>query len=160
MCLLHGTAARVVDRDGGTRPIDEQLLVGLVFRAQHHVLLPAPALKHLTETGIAITVRVGLPVLLPEQLLGQVSMHLPLPVWLSKVRHRQLRRASPWRATGQGSLQPLFVPILPQRPGDSGYFGSLYVFVDGSEANRRARIYLTHQSISGSMDSWQAQTNP
>src|SRR5436190_24166580 len=78
MRLLLGTAARVVDRDSGSRPIDKQFLAGLVFLAQHHVLLPAPALKQLTETRIAIAVRVGLPVLLPEQLLGQVSMHLPL----------------------------------------------------------------------------------
>ena len=136
MRLLHGTAARVVDRDGGSRPIDEQLLAGLVFLAQHHILLPAPALVQLAETGVAIAVRVGLPVLLPEQLLGQVWMHLPLLVKLGEVRHRQHGRASPWRTAEQGSLQPLFVPILPKRPRDSGRFGSLQILVDGSEANR------------------------
>jgi hypothetical protein len=38
----------------------------------------------------------GLPVLLPEQLLGQVWMFLPLLVKFGKIRHRQRRRASPW----------------------------------------------------------------
>src|SRR5437016_768604 len=101
MRLVHGTTARVVDRDGGSRPIDEQLLAGLVFLSQHHVLLAPPALKQLAETGIAIAIRVGLPVLLPEQLLGQVWMQLPLLVKLGKIRHRQRCGASPWWTTEQ-----------------------------------------------------------
>src|SRR5436190_11267109 len=136
MRLLLGTAARVVDRDSGSRPIDKQFLAGLVFLAQHHVLLPAPALKQLTETRIAIAVRVGLPVLLPEQLLGQVSMHLPLLVKLGKIRQWQRGEANPWWTAKQGRLQPLFVPILPKRPPDSRRFGSLQILMDGSEANR------------------------
>src|SRR6202795_5003272 len=110
MRLLHETTARVADGDGGSRPIDEQLLAGLVFLTQHHVLLAPPALKQLAETGIAIAVGVGLPVLLPEQLLGQVSMYLPLLVKLSEVWHRQRGGASPWWTAEQGRLQPLFVP--------------------------------------------------
>ena len=39
---------------------------------QHHVELPAPALVQLAEAAVAIAVRVGFPVLLPEQL--QVTM--------------------------------------------------------------------------------------
>src|SRR5438477_6444777 len=97
MRLLHRATAWVVDRDRGSRPIDEQLLTGLVFLTQHHVLLPAPALKQLAETGMAIAVRVALPVLLPKQLLGQVCMYLQLPVKLGKIRHRQRGGASPWR---------------------------------------------------------------
>jgi hypothetical protein len=99
-------------------------------------LLTAPALKQLAETGVAIAVRVGLPVLLPEQLLGQVSIQLPLLVKIGKIRHRQRGGASPWRAAEQRSLQPVFVPILAQRPRDSGSFGSLQILVNGSEANR------------------------
>src|SRR5271154_4744161 len=136
MRLLLGTAARVVDRDGGSRPIDKQFLAGLMFLAEHYILLPSPALKQLAETGIAVAVRVGLPVLLPEQLLGQVLMHLPLLVKLGKIRYRQGGRASPWRTAKQGSLQPLLVPILPKRPRDSRRFGSLQILVDGPEANR------------------------
>src|SRR5579863_510658 len=136
MRLVHGTTARVVDRDGGSRPIDEQLLAGLVFLTQNHVLLAPPALKQLAETRIAIAVWVSLPVLLPEQLLGQVGMYLPLLVKVGKVRHRQNGGARPWWTAEQGRLQPLFVPILTKRPGDSRRFGSLQILVDGSEANR------------------------
>src|SRR4051812_17991806 len=105
MRLLLGTAARVVDRDSGSRPIDKQLLAGLVFLAQHHVLLAAPALVQLAETGVAVTVRVGLPILFPEQLLGHVWMTLPLLVKLGEVWHRQHGRASPWWTAEQGTLQ-------------------------------------------------------
>src|SRR5436190_20216097 len=136
MRLLLGTAARVVDRDSGSRPIDKQFLAGLVVLAQHHVLLPAPALKQLAETGIAIAVRVGLPVLLPKQLLAQVSIYLPLLVKLGKIRHRQRGGPSPWLTAEQGSLQPVFIPILPKRPRDSRRFGSLQILVDGPETNR------------------------
>ena len=55
---------------------------------------------------------------------------------VGEVWHRQHRRASPWRTAEQGSLQPVFVPILPKRPRDSGRFGSLQILVNGSEANR------------------------
>lgn len=62
------------DRNGGSRSIKEQLLAGLVFLAQHNILLPTPALVQVqfAETGVAIAIRVGLPILLPEQLLSQV----------------------------------------------------------------------------------------
>jgi hypothetical protein len=83
-------------------------------------------------TGVAIAVRVGLPVFLPEQLLGQVSIQLPLPVKLGEVWHRQHGRSSAWRTAEQGSFQPVFVPILAKRPCNSGSFGSLQILVDGS----------------------------
>ena len=125
-----------MDRDRGSRPIDEQLLAGLVLLAQHHILLAAPALVQLAEAAVAIAVRVCLPVLLPEQLLRQVWMLLSLLVKVGEVRHRQHRRASPWRPTEQRSLQPVFVPLLPKRPRDSGSFGPLQILVYGAEANR------------------------
>src|SRR5271166_3508213 len=98
MRLLYGATARVVDRDGGSRPIHEELLAGLVFLAKHYILLAAPALIQFTETRVAIAIRVGLPVLFPEQLLGQVRMALTLPVKVGEVRHRQHCRASAWRS--------------------------------------------------------------
>jgi hypothetical protein len=36
---LYGATVRVVNRHGGSRPIDEQLFADLVFLAQHHTLL-------------------------------------------------------------------------------------------------------------------------
>jgi hypothetical protein len=107
-----------------------------MFLAQHYVLFPAPALVQLTEAGIAIAIRVGLPVLLPEQLLSQVWMTLALLMKVGEVWHRQHRRARQWRTTEQGSLQPFLVSILPKRPRQSGSFGPLQILMNGSEANR------------------------
>src|SRR5258708_31118536 len=104
MSLLHGTTPRVVDWDGGSRPIDEQLLAGLVFLAQYYILLAAPALVQLAEAGVAIAIRVGLPILLPKQLLGQVRMTLTLLMKVGEVRHRQHCGASPWPSAEQGSF--------------------------------------------------------
>src|SRR4051812_27605687 len=123
MRLLYGTTPRVVDRDGGSRPIDEQLLAGLVFLAQHYILLAAPALVQFAEAGIAIAIRVCLPILLPKQLLGQVRMALTLPVKVGEVRHRQHCRASPWRSAEQSSFEPVLVPLLPKRPRQPRNFG-------------------------------------
>jgi hypothetical protein len=61
---------------------------------------------------------------------------LPLLVKVGEVWHRQHGRASPWWPGEQGSLQPIFVPILPKRPRDSRRFGSLQILMDGSESNR------------------------
>ena len=74
--------------------------------------------------------------ILPKQLLGQLGMHLPLLVKFRKIRDRQRGGASPWWTAEQGRLQPVFVPILAQRPRDSGCCGSLQIVVDGCEANR------------------------
>jgi hypothetical protein len=63
-------------------------------------------------------------------------MTLPLLVKVGEVWHRQYGRASPWRTAEQGSLQPVFVPIVSQRPGHSGSFGPLQILVYGSETNR------------------------
>src|SRR5579862_3033137 len=63
-------------------------------------------------------------------------MALPLLVKVGEIRHRQHRWASPWWAAEQGSLQPVFVPILPKRPRDSGSFSSLQILVNGSKTDR------------------------
>jgi hypothetical protein len=73
----------------GSRPIDKQLLAALVFLAQHHVLFAAPAVKQLTETGVAIPPGLACRHSFQKQLLGQVLMYLPLMVKLGKIRHRQ-----------------------------------------------------------------------
>src|SRR5579872_261483 len=84
MRLLYRAATSVVNRNGVASPIYEQLLSSLVFLAQHNISLAAPALIQLTETGVAIAVRVGLPVLLPQRLLSYVRMGLPLLVKLGE----------------------------------------------------------------------------
>jgi hypothetical protein len=49
MRLLNGATTRIVDRHGGSRPIDEHLLAGLVFLAKHYILFAAPALVQLAK---------------------------------------------------------------------------------------------------------------
>jgi hypothetical protein len=65
-------------------------------------------------------------------------MTLSLLVKLGEIRHWQNGRAWTWRTAEQGSLEPIFVPILPERPRDSGNFGPLQILMNGSEANRAA----------------------
>src|SRR5579871_805949 len=120
MRLLHGTTAWAVDRDGCSCPIDKQLLAGLVLLPQYHVLFPAPPLVQLAETGVAVAVGVGLPVLFPEQLLGQVCMTLALQVKIGKIRYRQHGRAATWWSPEQRGLKPA---------RDLGRFGSLQILV-------------------------------
>src|ERR1019366_5256170 len=136
MRLLHWSAASVVNRNGIAGPIDEQLLSSLVLPAQHDVLLAAPALIQLAEAGVAIAVRGGLPVLLPQQLLSYVRMGLPLLVKLGEVRQWPNGWPRPWWATEQSNLQPILIPILPKRACHSGSFGSLQILVSSSKADR------------------------
>src|SRR5579863_8048739 len=95
MRVLHGTTARVVDRDGGSRPIDEQFLACLVLLAQHYVLFAAPALVQLAETGVAIAIRVGL--------LRQEGQR---PYWYIRYRRKvlvgkdQIERKEVWHTLG------------------------------------------------------------
>jgi hypothetical protein len=56
---LYWPAATIVNRNSIASPIDERLLSSPVFLAQHGILLAAPALVQLAETGVAIAVRVG-----------------------------------------------------------------------------------------------------
>jgi hypothetical protein len=63
-------------------------------------------------------------------------MTLPLLVKLGKVWHRQCSRTCTGRTAEQGSLQAVFIPVLPERPCDSGSFGSLQILVYGPETNR------------------------
>ena len=107
-----------------------------MFLAQHDILLAAPALIQLAETGVAIAIRVGLPVLLPEQLLGHVSMHAAAAGECRRSPASVHGRASPWRTAEQGRFQPVFVPILRKRPRHSRSFGPLQILVNGPETNR------------------------
>jgi hypothetical protein len=82
------SAASVVNRNGIAGPIDEQLFSSLVLLARHDILFAAPALIKLAEAGVAIAVRVGLPVLLLQQLLRHMCMLLPLPMKVGEVWQR------------------------------------------------------------------------
>ena len=87
MRLLDWTATRIMDRDRCSRPINEQLLAGLVLLAQHHILLPPPASVQLAEPAVLVAIRVCLPILLPKQLLRHVWMLLPLPMEIGEIGH-------------------------------------------------------------------------
>jgi hypothetical protein len=59
-----------------------------------------------------------------------------MQVKVGEVRHRQHYRASPWPSAEQDSFEPVFVPILSQRPRYPGGFGPLQILVYGSETDR------------------------
>src|ERR1700693_2903625 len=62
----------VVNRNRRAGPIDKHLLAGLVLLPENHVELRTPPLVQLAESRVAITVRLGLPVFLPQQLQSHV----------------------------------------------------------------------------------------
>src|ERR1700682_1887356 len=80
-----------MDRNRRARPIDEYLLAGFVLLSQHHVELGSPPLVQLAEPRVAVAVRVPLPVLLPQQLQGQMFMLAQLLVHRNEVGWRARR---------------------------------------------------------------------
>ena len=80
----------IVERDGRTRPIDEQLLARTMLLAQHQIALAFPALVVMAEAAVPVAVGVRGPVLLPQQLPGGVLVPLQLFVQVGKVGQRAL----------------------------------------------------------------------
>ena len=60
--------------------IDEHLLAGAVLLPQHQVEFLQPPPVEIAEAAVAVAVRVGLAVLLPEQLQGDVFVGLQFPM--------------------------------------------------------------------------------
>ena len=110
---LGGPAARIVNRNGVTGPIDKQLLSSLVFLAQHDFLLAPPALVQFAEARVAVPFRLGLPILFPNQSQRQVRMLLQLVLDRPEVWLRALRLSSLMLVVNEeGSFEALVVPIL------------------------------------------------
>jgi hypothetical protein len=76
--LPYLAGVTVADRQGRAGPVHEGFLAGLVLLAQHHVEFLAPTLIELAESAVAVTVRAGVAIFLPEQLQGHVTMTLQL----------------------------------------------------------------------------------
>jgi hypothetical protein len=51
--------SRVVEGDGVTGPVHEHFLAGALLLAQHHILVSAPAILQLAESGYSRSHRVG-----------------------------------------------------------------------------------------------------
>ncbi len=62
----------IPNRNRRAGPIDKHFLAGLVLLSENHVEFRPPALVQLAEPRVAIAIRVGLPVFLPQQLQGHV----------------------------------------------------------------------------------------
>src|SRR5660398_28663 len=78
---LYSSAASDVYK----RQVDETFLPGWVLLAQHHILLAAPTLIQLAEAAVAVSFRMRLPVLFPDQLPREMTMLLQLLVQSGKV---------------------------------------------------------------------------
>jgi cellobiose-specific phosphotransferase system component IIC len=64
----------------GPSPIDESFLARFVFLAENHVLSAAPALVKIAEPAVLVAIRMGLFILFPEQLPGNMFALLALLV--------------------------------------------------------------------------------
>src|SRR5664279_5639319 len=125
--LITGAA---IDGDGRTRPVDEELLAGLVFLSQNYVLRATPALVEITEPAVLIPLRVGRPIFFPEQLQGNALALLAL-----LLKHREIWCGSVGLTAtdGFGAVQRgfhlFFVPAVRKRPLDPGRVGASEILV-------------------------------
>jgi hypothetical protein len=79
------TRGRIVDGDGASSPVHEQLLARPMLLAQHRIAIPLPALVAMTETAVTIAILMRRPVLLLQQLQGSVLVALQLLVNAGKI---------------------------------------------------------------------------
>jgi hypothetical protein len=137
-CLAGVT---VVHRNRRARPVHEHLLAGFVLLPQHHVKLRAPALVQLAEPRVAIAVRAGLPVFLPQQLQRHILTAAQLLVDRGEVWQgaRRILLGDGWfPAREQRRVYSCFIPILGQRPTQARRLGALQVLVNCADADRAA----------------------
>src|SRR6266436_3480550 len=128
---------RIVHRNRCTGPVHETLLARLVYLAKNYILLPAPTLVELTEATVAISFRMHLPVLFPSQLQRQMAMLLQLRMQGGKIREDLFGESFYYLPLSeQGLLDALLVPLLSERPHQTGCGGPLEVVMNGALANR------------------------
>jgi len=125
MRLLHRTTTRIMNRYRCSGPVHEQLFAGLMLLPQHEILFPPPPLVQIAEAAVLVTIRVCLPIRLPQQMLRYVWMLLPLTMKVGEVGHRQYRRTAARWSAEQRRLQAVIVPLGSKRPCDLGSFGPL-----------------------------------
>ena len=103
---------------------------------QHHVLLFFPAPAEPAEATVTVAVGMLLAVFLPQQLQRQVAVLFQLLAYIKVVRLRLLRRFL-WRPIRreQRLFQAVFVPLLAERPANTGRL--------------RSRQILVHRALAG-----------
>jgi hypothetical protein len=120
MRLFGGASGAAVNRDRRTCPVDEQLLARFVCLAQDDILFAAPALVELAEPAVAVAIRVGFPVFLPEQLQRYETLCLALLMDGRKVRRGPPRFADLSRLTAEKcGFHLRFLPAFGQRLPDT-----------------------------------------
>ena len=143
---LAGSA--VVNRDRGTRPVDEQLLSGSVILPECDVPIPVPALVEFAEAAIAVAAALLLAVLFPKQLQGDEAIGLHLAVHFREVQTgpRDGRRViRPGRK--QQLVESPVVMIFRQWPGQASGFGPFEIPVNGRLADGATSGYLILSEI-------------
>jgi hypothetical protein len=125
MRLLHRTTTRIMNRYRCSGPVHEQLFAGLMLLPQHEILFPPPPLLQIAEAAVLVTIRVCLPIRLPQQLLRYVWMLLPLAMKIGEVGRGQHRWAATWRSAEQRGFKSVIIPLGSKRPCDLGSFGPL-----------------------------------
>ena len=109
----------------------------------HYVELLAPALIQFAETAVAVALGVGVAVLFPEQLQGDVAVGAELLVDGGEVGRRFLRLQLRLRGRIQGRFQVSVIPAIRQRPGYLSCLGALQILVHRTDGDGAAAGDLT-----------------
>ena len=96
--------------------IDEGLLAGAVFLAQHDVQIARPVPVQLAEPAIVVSFRMGLMMFFPQQLQGDVLAALQLLVDDCEIRQRTAPRRRRRRRWEHPLLQGGIIELGGQRP--------------------------------------------
>jgi hypothetical protein len=132
----------VLDRHRLTRIIDEQLVAGRVFLAQHELSGGKPAAVLIAEHAVLPAVRMSVLVLLPEQ-QSRDAAAAKLGVQVGKIR---TRRARQWNDTPiHLGVQCRFIHRRRQRPCDTGIARTAHALLHGGTraANRSGYLSVT-----------------
>ena len=135
--LARFAALGIVNRNRGPGVIHEHLLAGAVLLPQYQVELFEPSPVQIAEAAVAVALWVILPLLLPNQLQGQVFMGLHLFVDPGPIRLRVLPPKRRRRALRkQRPLHLRVIPVRRQRPPDSGGLRGGQVLMHGALGDR------------------------
>ena len=133
------TALWVEDGNRVSGVVDEELLTGLVFLTEYHVLAASPAPVEFAEAGVAVTVGMILVIFLPPQLQCQMTVTLEFLVQTSKVWDGPMAFIdAPWRRPEQNLLQPGIIPAFGQRPDDPGRLRPFQIVINRCLSDRAA----------------------
>ena len=133
-------------RDRLSGVIDEHLFPGAVFLPQHHIQLPLPLAVKLAVPAVVVAQRMGLLVLLPQKLKGDI-----LPALQFSVNRRAVGQATSLRRSHRRRVQALLqchvIEIRRQGPAQPRRFQPFKTSLDGASAYLADRCDLARNKV-------------